>query len=143
MRLKHQLVTTSGGSSQQLLVGHKCVTGGAQAIKLGHTYINEVGHRPSGVARGGPAGARPRLAQLRPRLSKLGWGPPPQYFNIWPPLKSCNGGTTPVMECIVQTHFVSNGYLYITALLMFDHCFVISQHMYSDIFSSFLLIYNK
>ena len=36
----------SGGASQPLLVGHKCVTGGAQAIKLGHTYINEVGHRP-------------------------------------------------------------------------------------------------
>ena len=92
---------------------------------------------------GWPAGARPRLAQLRPRLSKLGWGPPPQYFNIGAPLKSCNGGTTPMMECIVQTHFVSNGYLYITALLLFDHCFVISQHMYSDIFSSFLLISNK
>ena len=46
--LKTPLVTseTSGGASQPLLVGHKCVTGGAQAIKLGHTYINEVGHRP-------------------------------------------------------------------------------------------------
>ena len=38
------MVTFSGGASQLLLVGHKCVTGGAQAIKLGHTYINEVGH---------------------------------------------------------------------------------------------------
>ena len=40
------LVRGSGGASQPLLVGHKCVTGGAQAIKLGHIYINEVGHRP-------------------------------------------------------------------------------------------------
>ena len=48
-----------------------------------------------------------------------------------------------MMECIVQTYFVSNGYLYITALLLFDHYFVISQYMYSDIFSSFLLISNK
>ena len=37
---------TSGGASQPLLVRHKCVTGGAQAIKLEHTYINEVGHGP-------------------------------------------------------------------------------------------------
>ena len=34
----------------------------------------------SGVARG-PAGARPRLAQPRPRLSHLGRGLPSQYFN--------------------------------------------------------------
>ena len=40
------LVDTSGGASKPILVGHKCVTGGAQAIKLGHTYIDEVGHRP-------------------------------------------------------------------------------------------------
>ena len=66
-------------------------------------------------------------------------GPFPQYLNIEAPLKSCNGGTTPMMECIVQTYFVSNGYLYITAILLFDHYFVISQYMYSDIFSSFFV----
>ena len=38
------MMRISGGASQPLLVGHKCVTGEAQAIKLGHTYINEVGH---------------------------------------------------------------------------------------------------
>ena len=48
-------------------------------------------------------------------------------------------GTTPMMECIVQTYFVSSGYLYITALLLFNHCFVISQYMYSDIFSNFFV----
>ena len=42
----HYSVGTSGGASLPLLVGHKCVTGGALAIKLGHTYINEVGHMP-------------------------------------------------------------------------------------------------
>ena len=36
-------------------------------------------------------------------------GSPPQYFNIGTPLKSCNGESTPMMECIVQTYFVSNG----------------------------------
>ena len=41
-----RILLFSGGASLPLLVGHKCVTGGAQAIKLGHTYINEVGHRP-------------------------------------------------------------------------------------------------
>ena len=40
------LVVHSGGAGQPLLVLHKCVTGGAQAIKLAHTYINAVGHRP-------------------------------------------------------------------------------------------------
>ena len=52
----------SGGASQPLLVGHKCVTGGAQAIKLGHTYINEVGHTQIQV------GHRPHLAPPSRRL---------------------------------------------------------------------------
>ena len=48
-----------------------------------------------------------------------------------------------MMECIVQTYFVSNGYFYITALLLFGHYFVISQYMYSDIFSSFFVNKSK
>ena len=86
----------------------------------------------SGVARGG--GSRGQVPVVETRV-----GPLPQYFNIGAPLKSCNGGSTPMMECIVQTYFVSNGYLYITALLLFGHYFVISQYMYSDIFSSFFV----
>ena len=86
----------------------------------------------SGVSRGGARRGQAPVVETR-------MCPLPQYFNIGAPLKSSNGGSTPMMECIVQTYFVSNGYLYITILLLFDHYFVISQCMYSDIFSSFFV----
>ena len=96
-------------------------------------------------SQGGASRGQAPVVETRPRLSKLGpvvetrVGPLPQYFNIGAPLNSCNGGSTPMMECIVQAYFVSNGYLNITALLLFDNYFVISQYMYSDIFSSFFV----
>ena len=48
-----------------------------------------------------------------------------------------------MMECIVPTYFVSNGYLYITALLLFDHYFVVSQTCTLIFSRAFLLISNK
>ena len=43
----------------------------------------------------------------------------------------------------MQTYFISNGYLNITALLLFDHYFVISQYMHSVFSRAFLFISNK
>ena len=78
----------------------------------------------SGVA-GGGGGSRGQAPVDETKV-----GPSPQYFNIGTPLKSCNGRTTPMMEYIMQTYFVPNGYLFITAVLLFYHFFVISQYMY-------------
>ena len=91
--LMHIVQYVSGTASQLLLVGHNCVTGGTQAIKLGHTYINEVGHTQFQV------GHRPNLAPPWRRLWSQGrytwcgrYSEPRTTFESGPasPHHSCN-----------------------------------------------------